>query len=158
MLPRHLETTIPAKRLKWDFENVEKRDMFYRRVTQILPTILSRLPCHGSVCHDEHHKNLLDDIWGNFLHVVTTEAKRIFGTKTCRDRIVPGWNALVREHYAASREAFLAWRRDNSPRQGTSADHMRRCRARFKLALRQCKAVEQEARALAVAQNFMIKA
>ena len=34
---------------------------------------------------------------------------------------------------------------------------MRRCRARFRLALRQCKSLEQEARALALAQKFREK-
>lgn len=106
------------------------------------------------MCDSYVHKDSLEDIWNNFVHTVNTEAKRIFGVKVGRDRVIPGWNEWVSEHYAASREAFLAWRMDNSPRQGRTADHMRRCRARFKLALRQCKAREKEARALALSRKF----
>ena len=157
MLPTQLESTETIGKIKWDFEDLDRCTHFYRRITDKISCDPFHILCHDTSCHNIDHRNVLAGMWDDFVHIVTSEAKRIFGSGTRRGQTVPGWNDLVKSHYAASREAFLAWRRDNSPRQGATADRMRSCRARFKLALRQCRSVEQEARALALAQKFRNK-
>ena len=52
---------------------------------------------------------------------------------------IPGWNTHVREKHDAAREAFLLWKDNGRPRQGSLCDEMRQTRAHFKLALRYCK-------------------
>ena len=156
-LPVQLEMFESKRRIRWDFENTHKCRMFYQAVSNKLPSDPSQLLCGDTMCQNVEHESWLDNMWTSFVRIIDAEARRAFGTRVSRDQVVPGWNDLVKDHYTASREAFLAWRRDNSPRHGTTADHMRWCRARFKLALRQCKSVEQEARALALARKFQEK-
>ena len=132
-------------------------EIFFCALEKKLSTDPSQFLCNTIESQNDNHKRALDDLWQSFARTVASEGTRVFGTRVCRDKIVPGWNDAVKQLYSASREAFLAWRRDNSPRHGTSADYMRRCRARFKLALRQCRAAEGEARALALARKFQGK-
>ena len=53
----------------------------------------------------------------------------------------------MKELYEDSRNAFLVWRDNNSPRLGPLAENMRRARAIFKHALRRCRAEEANIRA-----------
>ena len=77
----------------------------------------------------------------------------------CRNHVrsIPGWKEYVREHYNASRTAFLEWRNAGSPRQGPIADTMRRKRANFKLILRQIKRREEEIKAENIARKYSSK-
>ena len=157
MLPTQIDSPEPEMRIKWDFEDDVKASLFFQALTDKINSDPSQFLCHDMHCHIDSHGRILNAMWCNFVKIVSVEAKRIFGLVTTRGRVIPGWNDLVRDHYSASREAFLAWRRDGSPRHGASADHMRISRARFKLALRQCKASENEARARALASKFRAK-
>ena len=67
---------------------------------------------------------------------------------------MPGWNAHVKQLYAESRDAFLFWRSSGSPRVGPVAQYMRRSRANFKFALRQCRANENAHRAEALSMKL----
>ena len=154
MLPAQIDSPEPVPNIKWDFYDEVKTSTFFHALSDRIITDPSQFLCHDTHCHINEHKHALKDMWDNFVKTVLFHGKRIFGLRTGRGRVVPGWNDLVRDHYAVSREAFLAWRSDGSPRQGASADYMRRSRARFKLALRQCRASENEARARAVASKF----
>ena len=156
-LPVQTDSFERSPKIKWDFENSDKNNAFFRAIEINLISQPHRLLCDGSSCDENDHNNLLETMWNDFIRTVSSNAQAIFGTESSRRYVVPGWNNYVREHYAASREAFHAWRRDNSPRQGASADYMRRCRARFKLALRQCRELEHEARASALANKFANK-
>ena len=78
----------------------------------------------------------------------------VFGSTRKRWRQVPGWNEFVRDAHHTAREAFLSWRAHGSPRQGHLAENMRHERARFKLALRWCRAHEQSLRAQSLADKL----
>ena len=71
----------------------------------------------------------------------------VFGTTKRKVYITPGWSEHVEELYEASINAFRSWRAQDSPREGPFADRMRRARATFKHALRQCRAREDSLRA-----------
>jgi len=72
---------------------------------------------------------------------------------------VPGWSDVVKDKHAAARSAFLDWVSVGKPRDGYVYQLMYRTRVEFKLALRHCKAAEEQfkadarARALACKQN-----
>ena len=154
LLSQQFEVAPELIRIKWDFENEFKANAFYRAVFNEIRYDSSQLLCHDTLCHSFEHRDSLENMWHDFKKTVVTKAKQIFGTITGRRKVVPGWNDMCKDLYALSREAFLAWRRDGSPRHGASAVHMRNARARFKLALRLCKNLEQNARADALAQKF----
>ena len=66
-----------------------------------------------------------------------------------RNRIfnVPGWTDLVQEKHDAARASYLDWLAAGKPRSGHVHQVMCCTRADFKLALRRCKAVEEQLRA-----------
>ena len=80
---------------------------------------------------------------------------RVFGTTgNPRFESVPGWNDFVREFHDRARSSFLLWRASGSPREGDVADRMRRERAQFKLALRECRREEARLRDEALATKL----
>jgi len=66
----------------------------------------------------------------------------------------PGWCDIVQKKYDASRAAFLEWVSYGRPRTGAVFEHMSRCRARFKLALRFCRQHEEQLKADACAKSL----
>ena len=81
-----------------------------------------------------------------------------FGPRSkSRNQNVPGWNDYVKDFYASSRQAFTSWRRAGSPREGPIAQHMRRARAHFKMAMRHCKQNEQNIRAEKIYRSYKEK-
>jgi exonuclease III len=55
---------------------------------------------------------------------------------------IAGWNSYVADKHDAARAHFLQWIQDGKPRSGGTYDLMRKSRAQFKLAFRQCKRSE----------------
>jgi len=60
---------------------------------------------------------------------------------------VPGWLDMVNDKYDASRSAYVDWASAGKPRSGYLHQAMCRTRADFKLAMRHCKAAEEQLRA-----------
>jgi len=60
---------------------------------------------------------------------------------------VPGWTDLVKDKHCMARAAFLEWVAAGKPRYGLEHQAMCRTRAEFKLALRRCKAADEQIRA-----------
>ena len=75
------------------------------------------------------------------------------GTKHSRNYVIPGWN----DQHQDARNSYVLWRNTGKPRQGSIADTMRRSRLNFKYALRQCQAMEDTARADAMAKSLQNK-
>ena len=82
----------------------------------------------------------IDNFYHELSNTIKAVGREVFGTSTSNKfDIVPGWKEFVKQYHQEAREAFLAWRSTGSPREGPSAERMRATRARFKLALRECK-------------------
>ena len=156
-LPAQQEAPEVQPRINWNFNDYDRTAMFFNALSYKLDPSVNRFLCPNVVCHDPLHKTSLSSAWMTFKNTIISEGKRIYGIKTSRNPAIPGWNDYVKELYRQSREAFFDWRYAGSPRHGAAADYMRVCRAQFKLALRQCKAMEDEARALAIANKFKDK-
>jgi hypothetical protein len=71
--------------------------------------------------------------------------------------VIPGWNDYVREAHTEARYAYVTWRDFGKPRHGPVCDLMKTTRLRFKYALRQCQALEETARADALATSLVNK-
>ena len=72
---------------------------------------------------------------------------------TCNSHNVPGWNDLVQEKHDLARQAYLEWVRSGRPHDNVLLPTMRCTRAAFKLALRYCRAHEEQLLADAYAAN-----
>ena len=79
------------------------------------------------------------------------------GTKHSRNYVIPGWNDYVKDQHQDARNSYVLWRNSGKPRQGPIADTMRRSRLNCKYALRQCHAMEDTARADAMAKSLQNK-
>ena len=92
--------------------------------------------------------------WNDFIAVVQETGRDVFGVLSHKKRCVPGWNDYVRDFYYTSREAFKLWKSNGCPRFGPVACHMRRSRADFKYALRQCRKYEQDIRPITLSRKL----
>ena len=143
------------ERINWNFGNRELCITFYSILWQRLK-FDPRCPgcaCQGG-CEDLEHRQYLDSLWNHFIDTAQQVGREVFGVTSYKKRCVPGWNDFVKDFYLASREAFKAWKDSGSPRFGPIACHMRRARAEFKYALRQCKRHENELRAMALSEKL----
>ena len=70
---------------------------------------------------------------------------------------IPGWNDHVKDQHNMARDTFLSWVSDGKPRQGSVHNNMSITRARFKYALRNCRSMEETARADAMANDLNSK-
>ena len=142
------------KFIKWNLKDEKKIGLFF----ELIQTNLSQPKYIISQCNREcstfDHKILIEETWERFTHLIRQCGEFVFGTRHSKAPIIPGWNEFVEELYDASREAFLRWRTEGSPRDGPLAFHMRRARAAFKHALRQCRAEADSIRAENLARKL----
>ena len=83
-------------------------------------------------------------------------AHRSLNNRKNKNYVVPGWNIYVSESHEKARRDFLCWRSMGSSSEGIIAYNMRTSRARFKLALRECRREEARLRAEALAAKFIM--
>ena len=109
------------------------------------------------MCTNAQHRDVLSRNWDTLSDSIVAVGKQIFGFRSKNENVVPGWNRHIRDFYDASREAFLYWKSNGSPRNGPIAYAMRSARANFKYALRQCRAEENRMRADSLAEKLTLK-
>ena len=143
-----------------DFKDFSKCETFHQLLESKLRSfkvLAGGIGCILESCASENHTVCIDRTYLK-LNVVLNECGRAaFGTKSKRKVEIPGWNEHVKDAHEQYRNAFLQWRRENSPRQGDIACAMRTLRARFKLALRWCRRNEESLRAQALQINFRVR-
>jgi exonuclease III len=110
--------------------------------------------CMDASCNNVSHTNQIDQLYNNIVEALKCSAPL---ARPCKRRVVPGWNEYVKDWKDASRESFLLWVDAGKPRHGPLYEVMKRCKSRFKYALRQCKHMEESCRADALAKNMSSK-
>ena len=144
-------------KINWNFGDDYKSFIFYE---ELYRNLVERAPlnslCVSPSCSESEHKNVLDHVFEKFVQIVNDVGVLVYGTVNpqAQRHNVPGWNTHVRDFYESSRQAFLSWRENGSPRFGPIAVHMRQTRARFKLMLRRVRGNEKKLRAEAVARKY----
>ena len=116
--------------------------------------------CDDSNCNQSNHKNTIDTLYDEIsqsLRKSSLGTIQTCGTKHSRNYVIPGWNDYVKDQHQDARNSYVLWRNAGKPRQGPIADTMRRSRLNFKYALRQCQAMEDTARAGAMAKSLQNK-
>ena len=148
------------KKVSW--EKLSDRDI--ARYSELTAEYISNadlpfdlLMCNDPLCNVSAHRVDIDSMYDKLLtflksasHVLSTEKHVQRDVKQ-----IPGWNAWVKEHHSHAREAFLDWRAAGSPRDGLLFQAMKQARARFKLALRQCRRQKNRWASDALAQKLL---
>lgn len=111
--------------------------------------------CKNAMCELDSHIHDIDVLYNEIVDTLVKSCPKKKVSK--KHNNVPGWNDYVKEWHDASRNSFLLWVDSKKPRSGPVYDIMRRCRARFKYALRHCKRYEETYRADALAKSMLEK-
>ena len=145
-----------GQNIKWDFSDQHKTSLFFDNLKQDFDfNFLSEFCFCTESCNNVLHWAGIEEKWRSFIKSVSRIGYEVFGTRFEKKvKVIPGWNALVKEQYQRSRSEFLHWKRIGSPRHGEDAQRMRSARAAFKYALRQCRRDEDVKRAEAMSRKL----
>ena len=157
----------PSMKIHWDRLNDVDISMYTDRVNIALDQICiptAALLCIGgnscvvaNECEHISHRRALSDYYDAIVCAMVSSG-RAFGVKTSpSSSIVAGWNDLVSDAHKVARADFLHWRSVGNPRQGPAFDSMRFSRARFKYALRACRANAAQLQADGLAMSLLRK-
>ena len=110
--------------------------------------------CQDPDCRNETHLRTIEDLYNEVVKCLKCSSRP---TKQKNFKVVAGWTDYVKDWNDASRESFLLWVNAGKPRNGPVFQLMKRCKARFKYALRQCKRSEESCKADALAKKMLNK-
>ena len=147
--------------IRWDTLTEQDKQNYSNITEEHLKMIKldhSLLLCDNPNCKDVSHIKAIDKMYGDLVASLQTSSQSFEQTcsKSKPDQI-PGWNTYCKELHTEAREAFLLWRHSGSPRTGTSFELMRKTRAQFKRALRQCRSDKDRQSADALATKLLNK-
>jgi len=110
-------------------------------------------------CDNTSHQSAIDDYYTSIMTCIRECTRSCIPVINGRNNAynVPGWTDLVKEKHEIARAAFLEWVAVGKPRSGYLHQVMCRTRAEFKLALRRCRAAEEQLRADARASQLADK-
>ena len=112
------------------------------------------MQCTDTFCNNPDHYHKLELLYTELVACLKSCAP---SSRKRKFKPTPGWNDYVKDWHDASRESFLLWVDAGKPRQGPQYELMKRCKARFKYALRQTQHNEESLRADALANKMMNK-
>ena len=142
-------------KIKWNFADDLLAVTFYSLLWQRLEFDPRHPICHcNGRCDDISHLIYLENLWNTFISIAQEVGEQVFGKIKAKKRCVPRGNEYVKEFYVISKDTFKLWKSSGCPRFGPIACAMRKTRADFKYALRQCRLHENEMRAEALCNKF----
>ena len=151
-----IDTNNPVTIADWKSSNEHDHKSYQLFLCNLLQSV--HVPrCFKSNCCEVSHCRNIDLYYSEIiecLHKATSQcipSKRVKASHYC----VAGWNDLVEEKHQAARRAFRAWVVDGKDRIGFIYEMMKITRAKFKLALRYCKANEEMMRCDALAFDHL---
>lgn len=116
----------------------------------------SLILCDNPGCKDTQHTAAIDALHEAITSALTDSSRSLREKPaTSHPQHIAGWTEVCAELHEQARDAFLLWRANASPRHGHIFDLMRRSRARFKHALRQCRRDESMHAANSLAEKFI---
>ena len=129
---------------------------YQERVTRLLDDIV--LPTDALLCGECDHLSHQSDLsnYYDLINRALLRASECFLVSGRRDHhAVPGWNDMVAEAHSEARNNFLFWAAAGKPRFGPIHQVMSTSRARFKYALRACRANAERWQAEGLARSLV---
>jgi len=101
------------------------------------------------LCNRADHLSAIDEYYASIIACIKqcTDACVPTVNSYVTKHNVPGWTDLVKDKHAAARAAYLDWISEDKARSGYVHQAMLNTTAAFKLALRHCKAAEEQLKA-----------
>lgn len=149
----------PTTIIRWN--KLTENDLAkYKQRTELLLSALN-LPIEALVCDGTcdsccDHRVQIEKYYDDIVSCLSEAGKPFASVVPNGDNhnVVAGWNDIVKHHHDQARKYFLHWRFFGSPRSGPAFDEMKVTRARFKYALRACKAQAQQLEADSLANSL----
>ena len=151
-------SVVDKKIVKW--LNADGQSLHnYKELTKLCfsnYSLPSALKCTDCTCDSYLHKQEIATFYDNLCKdLFDISCKSIpLSNQTCKSYVIPGFNDYVKEFHTAARNAYVVWRAAGKPRDGQTRDDMNATRLRFKYALRQCKLIDETARADSMARSL----
>jgi len=110
-------------------------------------------------CNSDSHRHAIDKYYAEIVEGLDRSTKESVPTVHSRNNKynIPGWTDFVKDKHDLARIAFLDWVYVGKPRTGYQHQAMCRTRASFKFALRRCKAMQEQLKADARANDLACK-
>jgi hypothetical protein len=150
--------STPTKSVKWDKLREDDLKRYTRKTEETLREVnIDRdlLCCKDVGCINEDHRVCIDNLYASITSSLKEGAEVVSAQDKKKYTTVPGWNEICKKLHSEARQAFLTWIYNGKPRTGFNFVEMKRTRARFKLALRSCKADRERNVADSLASNLL---
>ena len=106
-------------------------------------------------CNNVEHQHEIYCAYSQIIHALHGAGTKCIGVAKCKQNwVIPGWIDHVAELHLNARDWYLIWRNNSKPRHGLEYEDMKLSRARFKLALRECRGNEELMKADAMANKL----
>ena len=115
----------------------------------------SLLLCENPMCDDPGHRSAIDNMYESIVDSLILASEELRGRQRTPFNQIAGWSDVCAELHSSARSAFLLWINAGKPRYGELLYNMRTSRARFKQALRQCKADKSRHTSDKLANKFL---
>ena len=109
--------------------------------------------CDNPQCTDPSHINAIDRMYSEVLDALHESSSKFTTRKKGSYKQVLGWNSYCKELHSIARDAYLIWQSNGRQTHGLQFSNIKRTRAQFKHALRQCKQESSRAQANLLAKN-----
>ena len=160
LLRQKVYTTASKKStINWKEATNEDIAIYKDNTAVIVNNLLSDLlNCNDTGCTHQDHIENINNVYETMANNLMSASEHMTDKRSRKTaKPIPGWNEYVREAHSDARDAFLLWQANAKPRYGPLCDLMKTTRARFKQSLRHCRAVEDRAKADAIARKFIRK-
>ena len=117
----------------------------------------SLILCDDPHCSDPSHRNAIDRMYGGMCEALLTASSQFQRKPSHGHNQVQGWNTYCKEVHSLARDAYLLWRSQGRQRHGVLHENMKRSRAQFKRALRQCRNDTSTTTANSLANKLLAK-
>ena len=100
--------------------------------------------CKNVNCSNRSHLMVIDEMFEKAKCILIHSTNEFSYSKTNKYRIIPGWNAYVKELYREARHHFKDWKSKGRPPDGVYLENSRQTHSKFRNSLQKCKETEEQ--------------
>ena len=132
-----------VNKIKWEKLSFHDIEMYKCATSKKLENVElpDGLKCRNPNCKDVSHRRDISDFYCSINNILKECGEMLLDSKKnkCSEYNIPGWDVMVDDLHDAARKSYLLWRTHGKPRNGHLYDLMKRCKYKFKHAVRKCK-------------------